>query len=214
MAASGTLARIACALPRGSRPSTRPRRELRSPITSPRYSSGVTTSTAITGSSSFGLARCIAFLKAIEQAVDDDLQVQLAHPGDERLPGLVVRPHTEGRILFGQALETRPELVLVALRLRLDCDRDHRLREGHRLEADRRRVDRERVAGRRRLQPDDGRDLARPDLGALLTVVRVHLEDAPDPLALAGGGVHDPVALDRKSTRLNSSHVAISYAVF
>ncbi len=66
--ASGTLALIACALPRGSSPSTRPRRELRSPITSPRYSSGVTTSTAITGSSSFGFARCIALLKAIEPA--------------------------------------------------------------------------------------------------------------------------------------------------
>src|SRR3990170_1082906 len=61
MAASGTRARIACTAPRGSSPSTRPRRELRSPMTSPRYSSGVTTSTAMTGSSSFGWARPIAF---------------------------------------------------------------------------------------------------------------------------------------------------------
>ena len=37
-------------------------------MTSPRYSSGVTTSTAITGSSSFGFARFIASLKAIEPA--------------------------------------------------------------------------------------------------------------------------------------------------
>ena len=41
------------------------------------------------------------------QAVDDDLEVQLAHPGDERLPGLLVGAHAEGRILLGQALERR-----------------------------------------------------------------------------------------------------------
>src|SRR5438477_8793856 len=41
------------------------------------------------------------------------------------------------------------------------------------------------------------------------------------PLAVAGERVHDPLqealsgpALDRKSTRLNSSHMSISYAVF
>ena len=36
------------------------------------------------------------------------------------------------------------------------------------------------------LQADAGRDLARADLVALLAVVRVHLEDAADPLGLAG----------------------------
>ena len=49
-------------------PSIWPRRELMLPITSPMYSSGVTTSTAITGSSSTGLARLEASLKAIEPA--------------------------------------------------------------------------------------------------------------------------------------------------
>ena len=129
-----------------------------------------------------------------QQAVDDDLEVQLAHPGDERLPRLVVGAHPEGRVLLGQALQARAELVLVGLRLGLDGDRDHRLREGHRLEHDRRRVDRERVAGRRLLEADAGRDLAGADLLALLAVVRVHLEDAPDPLGLARRRVEDAVA--------------------
>ena len=44
------------------------------------------------------------------------------------------------------------------------------------------------------LQADAGGDLARADLLALLAVVRVHLEDAPDPLRLAGGGVEHAVA--------------------
>ena len=38
-------------------------------MTSPMYSSGVTTSTANTGSSRTGLAFCIAFLNAIEPAI-------------------------------------------------------------------------------------------------------------------------------------------------
>ena len=86
------------------------------------------------------------------------------------------------------------ELVLVGLRLRLDGDRDHRVRERHRLEHDRRRLRRERVARRRVLQADARGDLARADLLALLAVVRVHLEDAADPLGLAGRRVEDAVA--------------------
>ena len=38
-------------------------------MTSPRYSSGVTTSTAMIGSRIFGFAFCIAFLNAIEPAI-------------------------------------------------------------------------------------------------------------------------------------------------
>src|SRR5690625_872307 len=46
-------------------------------------------------------------------------------------------------------------------------------------------------------------------------VARNHLISVPDPnVALAVRCEPVPVELDRKSTRLNSSHVAISYAVF
>src|SRR5437763_1697122 len=116
MVASGTRARIACALPRGSRPSTRPRRELRSPMTSPRYSSGVTTSTAgLAHEAPFDLldglpeGLAVGDLRAADvrvdrelaqQPVDDDLEVELAHPGDQRLARLVVGSDAEGRILL------------------------------------------------------------------------------------------------------------------
>ena len=50
-------------------PSTLPRREDRSPITSPMYSSGVTTSTAMTGSSRTGLALRAASFTAIDPAI-------------------------------------------------------------------------------------------------------------------------------------------------
>ncbi len=130
-----------------------------------------------------------------QQPVDDDLQVQLAHPGDERLPRLLVGAHAEGRILLGEPLERRGELVLVGLRLRLDGDRDDRVGEGHRLEEDGRRVDGERLARRRLLQAHERGDLAGADLVALLAVVRVHLEDAADALGLAGRRVEHLVAL-------------------
>ena len=69
IADSGTLPLTAMALPRGSWASTRPRRRERSPITSPMNSCGVTTSTAMTGSSSTGLARLAASFSASEPAI-------------------------------------------------------------------------------------------------------------------------------------------------
>ncbi len=60
---------ITCALPRASICWTRPRRDVMSPITSPMYSSGVTTSTSMTGSRMTGRARFEASWKAIEPAI-------------------------------------------------------------------------------------------------------------------------------------------------
>ena len=50
-------------------PSGRPRRELRSPITSPTYSSGTVTVTVMIGSISVGWAFSMASLNAIEPAI-------------------------------------------------------------------------------------------------------------------------------------------------
>ena len=50
-------------------PSGRPRRELRSPITSPTYSSGTATVTVMIGSISTAPAFSIASLNAIEPAI-------------------------------------------------------------------------------------------------------------------------------------------------
>ena len=91
----------------------------------------------------------------------------------------------ERRVLLGEALEGDRELVLVGLRLGLDLDLDDRLREGHRFEDDRMLRVGEGVARERVLEPDRGGDVAGEDLLDLLAVVGVHLEDAPDPLALA-----------------------------
>ena len=48
------------------------------------------------------LADVGADLELAHQAVDDDLEVQLAHAGDDRLAGLLVGADPEGRILLRQ----------------------------------------------------------------------------------------------------------------
>ena len=62
-------------------------------------------------------------------AVDDDVEVQLAHAGDDRLARLRVELHAEARVFFGELLQRLAHPVLVVLRLRLDGDVDHRLGE-------------------------------------------------------------------------------------
>ena len=59
-------------------------------------------------------------------AVDDDLEVQLAHAGDDRLAGLLVGADAERRVFLREALQREAHLFLVGLGLRLDGDRDHR----------------------------------------------------------------------------------------
>src|SRR6266498_1999915 len=93
-------------------------------------------------------------------ALDDDLEVQLAHAADDRLGGLGIGVHAERRIFLGQLRQRDAQLVLVRLGLRLDGDGDDGVREAHRLENDRVRLVAQRIAGARVLQPDRGGDVA------------------------------------------------------
>ena len=84
-----------------------------------------------------------------QHAVDDHLEVELAHPVDQGLAGFLVGFDPEGRVLLAEALQGVAHLLLVGFRLRLDRDRDHRLREFDGLERDRRVRGGEGVTGRR-----------------------------------------------------------------
>ena len=130
-------------------------------------------------------------LELADHAVDEDVQVQLAHAGDSGLAALLVRVDAEGGVFLGQALQGQGELVLVGLGLGLDGDLDDRLGEDDRLEHDRVVRIAQRVAGVGFLEADGGGDVAGVDRLDLLAVVGVHLEDAADPLLLALGGVED-----------------------
>src|SRR3954470_13203196 len=124
-------------------------------------------------------------------AVDQHLEVQLAHARDLGLAGLLVRLDLEGRVLLGEAAEGDRHLLLVGLRLRLDRDLDDRLGELDRLELDRRVGGGQRVAGDDLLDADARGDVAGVDARDLLAVVRVHHEDAPDALRAARVDVQD-----------------------
>ena len=119
-------------------------------------------------------------------AVDEHLEVKLAHAGDLGLAGLLVGLDLERRVLLGEAAECDRHLLLVGLRLRLDGDLDDRLGEDDLLELDRRIGRGERVAGDDLLDADAGGDVAGVDLLELLAVVGVHHQDAADALGLAG----------------------------
>jgi hypothetical protein len=67
-------------------------------------------------------------------AVDEDVQVQLAHAGDDGLAGFLVGAHAERRIFLRQSAQRHAHLFLVGLGLRFDRHRDDGLREHHALE--------------------------------------------------------------------------------
>src|SRR5581483_279120 len=157
-----------------------------------------------------GLADVRLDLELALQAVADDVEVELAHAGDDRLAGLFVRVDAERRVLRGELLETDAELLDVGLRLRLDRDRDDGLREDHLLEEDRLLLVAERVARARVLQTDGRVDVARVGFRQLFTLVRVHTEDAADALALTARRVRDHRARrDRPRVDAEERQVAV-----
>ena len=121
--------------------------------------------------------------------------MQLAHPADDGLAGLLVAVDLEGGVLLGQRLQGPGQLVLVVLGLGLDGHVDDRLREVERLEHDRGVRVAQGVARGRLLQADEGHDVAGEGGVLVLAVVGVHLQDAPDPLLAVLGRVEDGLAL-------------------
>src|SRR2546427_238632 len=144
-----------------------------------------------------------------QEAVDDDLQVKLAHAVDQRLARLLVAGHPERRVFQREPRQGYAELLLVGPRLGLDRHRAHRLGEGHRLQHDRPIGITQGVAGGRELQPDGGRDVAGRDGLDLFLLVRVHPEQSPDPLLLVlGRGVHARARLERAGGHTEEDELA------
>ena len=130
-------------------------------------------------------------LELAHHAVDEHVEVELAHARDEGLSRLLVVVDAEGGVLFGEPLQGHGQLVLVSLGLGLDGDLDDGLREDHRLE-DHGVVDiAEGVAGVGLLEADRGGDVAGSDLVDLLARVGVELDDATDALPLVLARVVD-----------------------
>ncbi len=127
-------------------------------------------------------------------AVDDDLQVQLTHAGDDGLARLLVGTHPEGRVFLRQFGQGDPHLLLVALGPGLHRYRDDRLGKLHALQGNDGVLGAEGVAGGHILQADGGGDVTGADLLDLLAVVGVHLQDAAEALPFSLDRVENAVA--------------------
>ena len=117
--------------------------------------------------------------------------MELAHSGDARLARLLVGVDAEGWILFSEALQGNTHLLLVGLRLRLNAELNHWIREGHRLEDDWVLRIAERVTGEGVLQADRSGDVAGAHFVDLFTMVRVESDQAANALLLPLRRVED-----------------------
>src|SRR2546422_270339 len=140
-----------------------------------------------------------------QHAVDNDLQVQLAHAGDQGLTSFLVETDLERGVFLGQLGQRGTELLLVGLRLGFDGHGNDRFGELHRFQYDGMVLVAQGVAGRRVAQADGGDYVAGGGLRNVLPVVGMHLQDTADPFLLAfirivdigprgeGSGVHTEV---------------------
>ena len=129
------------------------------------------------------------YVELTQQTVYNNIQMQLAHTGDDGLSRLLVGTYPEGGILLGQLYQSLAHLVLAGLGLGLDCDIDNRLRELHGLQDYRVLLITDGVTGGGVLKAYCGSDIAGVNLIQLASLVGVHLKDTANTLFLALGGV-------------------------
>src|SRR4029077_7325512 len=120
-----------------------------------------------------------------QHAVDDDFQMQLAHAGNQGLPGTWFGGHGERGIFRRKPLHGHAQLVLVSLGLGLDGHGNDRRREVDGFENDLLLLVAERVAGVYALEAHAGADIAGVDFFDFLPLVGVHLQQAADAFARA-----------------------------
>ena len=159
-------------------------------------------------------ARLGPHLELALQPVEDNLQVQLPHAGDDRLRRFLVVGHAERRVLVLQDAETQGQPVLIHGGLWLNGQRDHRVREVHEFQDHQLVLVAHRLARLGVVQPDGRRDVARRHLLNDLLLVRMQPDELPHPVPLpAVGVVHvaasgEPPGVDPDEVQLPHERVA------
>ncbi len=125
------------------------------------------------------------------KTIDEDRQMELAHPGDPGLPGLDVGEDAERGILEREAREGPREPLLIRGRARLDREFDHRLGDGEARERERPARIGERVPGAREPEPDHRGDLARAGAVRVHGSSAVHEDEPAHALGLARPSIVD-----------------------
>ena len=136
--------------------------------------------------------------EAALQPADGDLDVHLAHPGEELLTGLCVSPKLQSWILLVQTAERLRDLVLVALRLRRHGEAHHGLGEIELRHVDLALGVGEHVAGLHILQLRHGAEVTRAEAVGLVVVFALqHHQRAEALLGLVAQVDERRVAADR-----------------
>src|SRR5574339_1096759 len=135
-----------------------------------------------------------------EHTVNENVKMQLTHPGDDGLPRILIGANPEGRVFLRQLPQCLAHFLLVAAALRFDRNGDHWLREGYAFEDNFLGVA-ERIACERLFQTQDCANIPRPYFGNILAAVGMHSDQATDTLTPALAGVRQHLAL-RQDTRI------------
>ena len=149
---------------------------------------GATNSLAVGNLRSAGVSFDVKFAL---QTIDNNLEVKLAHTGNNGLTGFLIGVEAESRVFLSHLGETERHLFLVGLSLRLNSDRDRWLWKLDRFEVDRMSRVTERSTGDDFLKTDNGGDIASADLGNILALIGEHTDETTDALFLAGSSIHD-----------------------
>ncbi len=107
--------------------------------------------------------------------IDDNLEVQFAHAGNNRLTCFRIGIGSEGRILFWQLLQGGAHLFLILLGFGFNRNRDDWFRKTHRFQNDVLVHWTERITGNGVFKADCGSDITRIDFFDFRPGVRVHL---------------------------------------
>ena len=125
------------------------------------------------------------------QPLERDAEVRLAHAPQQRLVRLRVALEAQRGILVEQAVQRVGELVLVALRLGADRDRQHGLRRGEGLHLELRARAAEYVAGGGVGELRDGGDVARRHFGDGFLLLAAHDRELVQPFLRHVATVHE-----------------------
>ena len=115
--------------------------------------------------------------------------MQFAHTGNNGLAGLFVSAHTERGVFLSQAVQSNTHLFLVSLGLRLNSLRNHRFRELHAFQNNRRTHFTKRVTRSDFFQTNSRSDITGFSFLDFLTFVCVHLQQTTDTFLLVLDGV-------------------------
>jgi hypothetical protein len=118
-------------------------------------------------------------------AVHHDLEVELAHAGNDGLACFLIGRDAECRIFIAELAESHAHLLLIGLGLWLDAERHDRLHEFDDFEDDRMLFVAESIGSQSVLESDGGGDLSGEDFLDLFALVGLEADDAAEALFLA-----------------------------